>query len=102
AIELVEQLLAAAVVDPCVHLASGHAKRDRGAETESLVLADIVVGAGVTALDGALLHGVERLQAGNDFTARENTNVELAASHGAQAIGQDSGTTENSVQALRE
>ncbi|MFY9721418.1 MAG: hypothetical protein WAJ82_02670, partial [Azonexus sp.] len=43
-------------------------------------------------LDGALLHGVQRLQAGNDFAARKDTDIELAASQGAHPVGQHVGT----------
>ena len=52
--------------------------------------------------DGTLLHGVQRLQAGNDFAARENADVELAAGHRTQAVGQHIGATVNGVKALRE
>ena len=56
----------------------------------------------MAALDGTLLHGVQRLQAGNDLTARKDADVELAAGQLAQAIGQLLGATVNGVEALRE
>ena len=40
-----------------------HAERQRRAEHERVVLAEVVVERRVAALDGAVLHGVEHLQA---------------------------------------
>ena len=61
-----EQLLAAALVHPGVGLTGVHAERNGGAEGKGTVLADVIVGSGMAALDGALLHGVQRLQAAHD------------------------------------
>ena len=100
-VELIEQPLAATIVDPSVHLAGRHAERNRGAEAEGLVFADVVVRTGMAALDGTLLHSVQCLQAWDDLPARENADVELAIGHGAQAIGQHFGAAVDSIQALR-
>ena len=56
----------------------------------------------MAALDGALLHGVQRLQAGNDLAARKDADIELAAGQGAHPVGQHVGTAEDGIQALRE
>ena len=56
----------------------------------------------MAAFDGALLHGIQRLQAGDDFAAGEDADVELAAGHGAHPVGQHIGATVNGIQALRE
>jgi hypothetical protein len=100
-VELVKQLLATTVVDPGILLAGVHAERHGGAEAEGLVLADIVVRAGMADFDRTLLHGIQGLQAGNDLAAREDADVELAAGHFTQAVGQHVGTVDG-VQALRE
>jgi len=56
----------------------------------------------VAHLDRALLHGVERLQAGDDLAGGEDADVELAAGDLAQAVGEQLGTAVQRVDALRE
>jgi hypothetical protein len=97
AVELVEQLLAIAVVDPGVELAGIHAEGNRGADAEGLVLADIVVGAGVAGFDGAVLHHVQCLAARGDFATGKNLDLELAAGDGGDALRQHFGAAVNRV-----
>ena len=69
--QLVEQLGAAAEAQPRIHLPRVQAERQRGAEGERRVLAEVVVERGVAHLDRAVLHGVEHLQAGDDLAGGE-------------------------------
>ena len=61
--ELVHQLQAVAIVVPRILLPGVEAERHRAEQRPGRVLADEVVGGGVADLDGAVLHGVEHLQA---------------------------------------
>ena len=54
----------------------------------------------MTALHRPLLHGIKRLQAGNNFTAGKHPNIKLAAGNRPQTIGQDIGCAKNGIQAL--
>ena len=99
--ELVVELLAAAEVPPRVVLALVEAERDRGAERERRVLADVVVRRGVAALDGAVLHGVGDLQAGHDLAGGEHLDLELAAGDVADGLGRGFGGAVDRVERLR-
>ena len=62
--KFIDQLLALALVKPGILLARIEAERMGAEQRPSRVLADVVVHRGVTHLDGAVLHRVERLQGG--------------------------------------
>src|SRR5690606_8781048 len=81
-VELPGQLEAAAVDHPGVLLARVHAERNGAGEGEGRILAEVVVGRGVAALHGAVLHGVEHLQPADDLAGREYLDGELASCSG--------------------
>jgi hypothetical protein len=74
-VELVEEVVAAAVVEPRVHLARVEAEGDRAAEREGRVLADEVVGRGVRRLDGAVLHRVDGAEGRHELASREDLHL---------------------------
>src|SRR5205814_9259806 len=61
-VELVEHLLAAADREPALVQARVRSERDRSAEREGRVLAEVVVRGGVADLDAAVLHSIDELQ----------------------------------------
>src|SRR6202043_74847 len=65
--EFVEDFLAAPERVPGLVEARIGSERYRRAEGEGRILAEIIISRGVSHLDGAVLHGVKNLQAGNDF-----------------------------------
>jgi hypothetical protein len=75
--ELVEQVHAAAVVEPGVLPARIGAERDRAIEREGRILADEIIGRGVAHLDRAVGHGVHVRQPGNDLAGGEVLDLEL-------------------------
>src|SRR6202034_47792 len=76
-IELVEQFLAAAHHVPGLIEPRVGAERNTGAEGEGRILAEVIVRRGVSHLDGAVLHGIEYLQAGHDFARRKRLTLKL-------------------------
>ena len=100
-VELAHQLEATPVVIPGVLLAGVEPERDRGAEGESLILAEVVVRGGMPALDGTGLHGVHHLQSADDLAGREQLDVELASGRLAHALTDQLGAAVQGIQALR-
>src|SRR6185295_2056194 len=72
-----------------------------GVEGEGLVLADEVVARGMRALDGALLHGVDRAERRHDFACAEDADLELAAGDRGNPLGNGLAAAVDRVQALR-
>ena len=99
-VELVQQVDAAAVVQPGVLLARVEAERHRGAEGEGRVLAPVVVGGGVAHLDGAGRDRVRRLQAGDQFAGREDLDLELAVGRIADEASPSSRRAKDRVERL--
>ena len=63
-------------------------ERHRSAEQrEGRVLAEVVVRGGVAHLDGAVLHRIEDLQAGDDFARGEHLDLELVVGRFADGLG---------------
>ena len=89
-VELVEELVAAAVVEPGVHLAAVEAEGEGGADREGRVLAEIVVGAGMGHLDGAVADRVGRLGRADDLARREGLDLELAVGRLGDVFGKRS------------
>ncbi len=101
-VELVEQLLAAAQHVPGVVCCGMFRPNGTdGAEGEGRVLAEVVVGRGVADLDGAVLHGVEHLQARHDFAAGEDLDLELVVGHLGDDLGDHLGAAVDRVERLR-
>ena len=69
--KLVDQLLAIAVIKPCVLLTRIEAERNGAEQGPGRILANVVVLGTVTQFDRAVLDRVEHLQAGYDFAGSE-------------------------------
>ena len=86
-LELLEQLLAAAVVDPAEALVGVEAEHRAGAEQRGrLVLAVPVDGHGVGGVDLAAMHAVEDLERMHDRAADEVVDLEPPAGHVVDAL----------------
>ena len=99
-VELAHQLEAAGVVVPRVLLARIEAERNRGAEGESLILAEIVVRRRVAAFHRAVLDGIEHLQAADDFACREQLDVEFTPGRRGDPLTDQLGAAVQRVQTL--
>ena len=99
-IELAHQLQAVAFVHPCGHLARVQAKRNRAADGEGFVLAEEVIRRGVRHFHRAALHTVDHPERGHQLTGRVGRNLELAAGHVADLLGEHFGRAENGVERL--
>ena len=88
-VELPHQLEAAAEVDPRVVLAGIEAERQRRIEGEGRILADVIVGCRVPALDRLVLDGIDDLQTRNDLAGRKDANLELVVGKGRDALGEE-------------
>src|SRR5262249_7730083 len=100
--ERAHQVLAAAVVHPCVLLALIHAEGQRGVEREGLVLADEVVARRMRALDRALLQGVDHAERRHDLARGEDADLKLSAGDLLDPLGDHLASAEDRVKALRE
>ncbi len=87
-VEVVDQLMAAAELEPGIVLALVHGERQAGLEHEVRMLAEVVVGRGLAGLDGAVLDGVGDLQARDDFAGGEGADLELVVGHLADQLGE--------------
>jgi hypothetical protein len=68
---------------------------------KAFVLAEEVVGA-VWRLDGALLHAVDHAEGGHQFAGRVHRDLELAAGHRLDGLGEHLGRAEDGVQRFGE
>ena len=68
------------MIHPGILLAGRQAEWNRGAEAERKVLANKIIGRGMTKLDGALLHSIECLKRRHNIACGEDANGELAIS----------------------
>ena len=87
-VELVPQLLAAAVVQPGVGLGGGHAEGHGGKELRSRDLAPPVVGSGVAHLGGSLGHGVKDLHRRYHLAGTMDPDLHASAGHPLDALCQ--------------
>jgi len=87
-VEVVHQLHAAAEIHPGGLHAAVETERHGGAERESGVLAEIIVGRGVAHLDGAALHRVGRLQARHDLARGKDLNLEPVVARLGDRLGE--------------
>ena len=101
-VHLARQLHAIAFVHPGVHLARVQPKGDGRVEAEDRILAIVVIAAGMPHLDRILLHGIQNLERGDDFAAREVTDVELAVRGLAAILREQLAGAEQRIQAARE
>ena len=100
-VEFIENFGAAAVRPPALVQPGIRAETDRGAESEGRVLAEIVVRGGVAALDGAVLHGVDDLQRGDDFAGSEYLDLKFAVGRFADRLRHRLGGAVKRFQRLR-
>ena len=87
--------------EPALVQARVRAEGDRGAEGEGRILAEIVVRGGVAAFDGAVLHGVNDLQARHDFAAGKDLDLEFVVGRLCDGLGHDFGCAEERIERLR-
>jgi hypothetical protein len=79
-----------------------HHERDRRAECEGRVLADIKEGPGIGHLDSVVLHGVQRLQARNDFTGGKLLDLKATFGQIRHILAKLFGSSVSDVERLRE
>jgi hypothetical protein len=65
------------ILKPGILLARVQTERNGAIEREGRVLADEVIGGGVTHLDRAIAHRVDHLQGWNDLTSGESLDLEF-------------------------
>src|SRR5258708_25015882 len=99
--ELVEHVLTAVILKPGILLARVQTERNGAIEREGRVLADEVIGGGVTHLDRAIAHRVERLQGWNDLAAGESLNLKLVVGGFRDIFRDRLRCTEGNVERLR-
>jgi hypothetical protein len=90
-LEVIQQLQAAAKHHPRLVHSLVWAERNRCAESKGRILAKIIIRRGVGHLDGAVLSGVERLQARHDFSGCEDLNLKLVVGSFGDGLGKDFG-----------
>ena len=76
--ELIDQLLAVAVVEPGVLLTRVQTERERTEQGPGRIFADVIVLCTVTHLDRPVLDGVEHLQARHQFAGGKDLDLEFA------------------------
>ena len=76
-VELIQHFLAAAQRQPTLVQPLVRTERNRGAEGESRILAEIIIRGGVADFDGAVLYRVDDLKAGHDFAGGESLDLKL-------------------------
>jgi hypothetical protein len=99
--EVAHELEPAADIHPGVLLPGVEAEGHGAVEGEGGILADIVVARGLAGLDGAVLHGVQHLQAGHDLARRERPDLELPIGRRGDALAHAIEGAEDRVQVLR-
>jgi hypothetical protein len=100
-VEVVHQLHAAAEIHPGGLHATVETERDRGAEGESRILAEIIVRRGVAHLDRAGLHGIGRLQTRHDLAGGENLDLELVVGGFGDGLGESVRCSVDGVERFR-
>ena len=100
-VEIVHQIPAAALHVPGLVEALVRAERHRGGEGKGRVLAEVVIGRGVSHLDGAVLYGVENLQTRHDFAAGKRLNLELVVGGFGDIFGEQLSTAPQRVERFR-
>ena len=101
-VELTHQFQTVALIHPGRGLAGIKTERDGAVEGKGFVLAEEVIGGGVSAFHSALLNCVNHAKCRDQFAARVDGNLELAASHFLDFGGKGFGSAVNGVQRLRE
>ena len=101
---LVEQshgFITAAVQFPGNMLTGVETEGQAGTDRKCGILANVVVRCGVPHFHGAVLHGIEHLQAGHKLTSGKNANLKFIISHFGEALGKNLGGAVNRVETFR-
>ena len=101
-VELVEQFVALAMIEPGVHLPGVEAEGKGGADGEGRVLAEIIIRAGMAHLDGAVADRVRDLRRADDFAGGEGLDLELAVGALIDEFRDDLGGAVDGVERFRE
>src|SRR5262249_62063243 len=97
-VEGFHQVDAAAIEHPGVDHPLVQAERQRSAEREGRVLADVIVRGGVTHLDGAAGRGIDGLQAGNDLAGGKDLDLEAVVGRFGDCLGENLGGAVDGVE----
>ena len=90
------------MIEPGILLAAIHAEGHDRAEGKSRVFTDIIIRRGVAHFDRGILHGIKRLQAGDDFARCKALDLELAVGGVRNGLGEGFRAAENRIQRFRE
>jgi hypothetical protein len=101
-IELIQQVEAAAIGEPCVHLARVKSKRNGRSECKRLILADVIVGGAVPHLHGAVRYRIEHLKGRHDFTRAEDADLEFLVGKFGYRPAEHLARTIKRIEVLRE
>jgi len=96
--KIVQHLVAAGLQVPRILHAARHPERQRRAEDEGIVLAEIVREARMSTFDVAGLDGIEDLQAWHDLARSEDRQLELVVGELCDALGDQFGATVERVE----
>jgi len=102
AIEIIDQLMAAAIAEPGIILPLIEAEGQARFEHEAGVLAEVIISRVLPGFHRAILHRVIHLQRGYDFASRVNTNLELAIGHFVDDFGEKLCPAEQRIERPRE
>ena len=86
--KLVDEVAAAALLQPRGVLARVHAERRRGGEDEARVLAPVIGERGVRAFGPAVGDGVQRFERRRDFAGRRDLKSEMTVGEIGERLGQ--------------
>ena len=99
--ELIEHVLTAVILEPGILLARIQPERNRAIKRKGRVLADEVIGGGVTHLDRYIANCIDRLQCWNDLPAREGLDLKLVVGGFRDIFRNCFGCAEGHIQRLR-
>jgi hypothetical protein len=99
--ELVEQVVAALIIEPGIHLPVVEHERHGSRQRVGRILAPEIVRRSVAHLDRTGGGCVGGLKAGHDFSGGKDLDVEISIRRLAHIIGHRLGGTENGVERLR-
>ena len=87
-VDLVKQVVAAAIGEPGIHLAGVEAEGNGRSERKRQILADVIVGGAISHLDSTVLYRVENLKGRHDFTRTEDADLEFLLGEIGDRLGE--------------
>src|SRR5262245_5140052 len=96
--EVIEEIQAATMDHPGVLHATAHAKRQRRAIDEGVVLAKIVVKRGMATFGGSVLHGIDDLKAGDDLARSKSLDLEFVIRQRGHPLADEISAAEERVE----